>query len=92
MGRDSNLNGFLDGDETLDNNLFDQAFQTVNKDIAEAGATMDIRVRFLSNGSHEEMNFDNITVSAVTMVPEPSTVSSLGLAATFMLLRRRRKA
>lgn len=87
MGRDENLNGSLDGTEV--NIVYSQAFTTVSASIAATGTILDVRVGAHSDGSQEEMNFDNIVVNA-TSVPEPTSMalSTVGLGCLFRRSRR----
>lgn len=79
---DTNFNGVGEGTEIT------SAFQQFTRPIVGTGSTLTLRVRIASNGSQEDIAFDNFQVTG-DLIPEPASASLLGLAGLALLRRRR---
>lgn len=82
--RDLDFDGIADGPDVLTS-----AFTTYSQSYSQTGATAGILITIKLNGGHEDVAFDNITLSGDLIVPEPATAGMLGLVSLALLRRRR---
>ena len=83
--QDTDLDGIGDwGQATL-------ALQTYNSpDLAVTGSILDLRIDTLMTSGYEEVAFDNLTVTGLATIPEPSaTALALAVSAMLALLGKR---
>ena len=86
LREDADLDGFADPAGTAVTNAMTDFSYTIPK----LGDTLSIQIVVDTNGSTEEISFDNIRINA-TVVPEPSSFLFLGLACCGALAYRCRK-
>lgn len=79
---DADFNGVGEGTEIT------SAFQQFTRPIVGTGTSLTLRVRISSNGSQEDIAFDNFQVTG-DLIPEPASAGLLGLAGLALLRRRR---
>jgi len=83
---DDNFDGV--GDGTL---VITDQFTQYTRSISGSGSSLDLRVTVAQfDGGTENIGLDNIEVTGVAAVPEPSSVVLLGLGGVALILRRKK--